>query len=330
MEDKKLPAQKEISKMCTVARTVAMLTVISAHLTIRTSEVVSNLYQTIGSIGVVVFLLISGYYYEKTPLVNMVPKKIKTVVLPWLLLGSLVWVVDSLLNGRSLNVLSWIQWLMGYKTYLYFVVVLLVCFVLFYIRNSVTLWIAVALNVVSIALTACGVPFVKQILDSLHLTNYLNVFNWVGFFALGILAQSLDAEKILAFLKKTRLLALGFSSIATAVIAFTDVEVGYFSALGWLYELLCAWSIFDLCTFDFAYNKVTVSISETSYAIYLIHLMFTGILAKIYGFNAVLSLFANVIVLSFTWGLLILGEVLANKCRLGDVYRLLLGIRRRK
>ena len=63
--------------------------------------------------------------------------------------------------------------------------------------------------------------------------------------------------------------------MATIAITLTGYKVGYFSSLGWAYELISTLSILGLCTFEFSYNKLSVSISEMSYAIYLSHLALT-------------------------------------------------------
>lgn len=319
-------ADQSISRMFTVARVIAILTVISAHITIRTSDLVANFYSAIGSIGVVVFMIASGYYYKHTDFLTLVKKKTISIVIPWIVIGSAVWLVDTLLNGRGFSIQSLFLWLVGYKTYLYYVVVLLICFVLFYVHNKVSLYIAMAINAVSIILTVFGVT--DTFIETLHITNYLNVANWIGFFALGMLLQKMDHAKLYQFIVYTRWLWFAISSIATLIITVTGYKVGYFSPLGWLYELVSALSILGICTYSFTYNKFTVSISEMSYAIYLLHLMFTGVLAKIYGMHVSLSLFANIFVLAVTYFILFLGKVVAEKIKLGKVYALCIGLRR--
>lgn len=320
-----LSADKKISKMFTVARAVAILSVISAHTTIKTSTVVADLYSTIGSIGVVLFFIMAGYYYKKYPLMVLVKKKTVSIVLPWLVIGSVVWAVNSFLNSSSFAVGDLVLWLVGYKTYLYYVTVLLVCFALFYFNNIGTLILAIILNIASLALTVSGV--LDPIIEKLHITNYLNVFNWFGFFAIGCLLKRINAEKLYGFIKKTRLIWILLSVMATITITLTGYKVGYFSPLGWAYELISMLSILGLCTFEFSYNKLSVSISEMSYAIYLSHLMFTGILAKIYGIHIATSLLANVIILVFIWLLLLACKFIAQKIKLGKIYNSIIGLR---
>ena len=81
-----LSFDKKISQMFTIARVFAILTVISAHITIRTSQVIANLYSTIGSIGVILFLITSGYYFKKEAPSVMIKKKMVSIyaMIKWL------------------------------------------------------------------------------------------------------------------------------------------------------------------------------------------------------------------------------------------------------
>lgn len=315
---------QSISRMFTVAKVVALLTVISAHITIRTSDLVADFYSAIGSIGVVLFFIASGYYYKHTDFRTLVKKKTISIIIPWIVLGTAVWLVNSLLNGSGFSFSSLLLWLIGYKTYLYYVVVLLICYLLL-IVNTASLYFAIAINTVSLALTAFGV--MNPLIEALHITNYLNVANWIGFFALGMLFQKADHAKWYYFIVSTRLLWPVISVIATGIITVTGYKIGYFSLFGWVYELVSVLSILGICTYEFAYNKFTVSISNMSYAVYLLHLMFTGVLAKVYGVNTVFSLFANIIVLLFTWLVLLLGKFIAGKIKLKKVYAFCVGLR---
>ncbi len=323
-----IKAEEQISRMCTAARYFAILTVISAHITIRTSEILADLYSVIGSIGVIVFLIISGYYYKKESISVLIRKKMKTIIFPWLLLGSLVYITDSLLTGRGLSIVACIEWVVGYKTYLYFVTILVLCFVLFYYRNLYTMIFAIAINIVSIILTYLGMlnPFFTR----LHMTAYLNVFNWIGFFALGLLLRRVNAEKIMLFIKKVRWLFLVLSVTIVIVVVFFKLKVGYFSAWGWMFELICALGIFSLCSFEWTYNKHIISVSRFSFAIYLSHMLTKIVVAKLYSIHPSITIFANLLVLEFTWFMLWLGELIASKIKLGKLYDVMLGIREKK
>ena len=154
---KSLSADNKINKMFLIARTIAILTFISAHTTIKSSVLIANLYSAIGSIGVVLFFIMSGYYYKKYPLLTLLKKKGLSVILPWVVIGSTVYVVNSILTSNVFAIDDLLLWLVGYKTYLYYVVILLVCFIIFYFHNTATLLIAIILNAISIFLTSLNI-----------------------------------------------------------------------------------------------------------------------------------------------------------------------------
>ncbi len=114
----------------------------------------------------------------------------------------------------------------------------------------------------------------------------------------------------------------------TFLIAKFFAIITVISALGWLYELISAFSIFGLCTFKFLQNKFIIDISESSYAIYLLHMAFVGICAKIYGLHFSVSLVANIIVLLVVFGLILLGKIIAKIIKLENVYNICLGLRK--
>lgn len=320
--------KKRISQMFLIARAFAILTVVSAHITIKTSSMIADFYNAIGSVGVIVFLIISGYYYKSAPLKELIPKKVKGVIIPWIVLGTAVWFVNSLLTNSGYGIFSLLQWLIGYKTYLYYIPVLLLCFVLFYYNNIISLIFALVLNVLSIVLTNMGV--LQPIIQALHITNYLNVFNWIGFFAIGVFLKRISPEVLYCFFKKTNIFFIILSVCATVVLVITGYKVGYFSAMGWLYELVCAIGIFGLCTHEKLYNKLFVDISNASYAIYLLHMMFTGVLAKVYGLHPALLLLSNIIVLGVTYTVLFVGRFVFSKAHLEKVYGIATGVRCRE
>lgn len=320
-----MTAEQQISKMFTAARVFAILSVISAHVTIRNSKIIANLYSAIGSIGVIVFFIAAGFYFKRETFVTFVRKKAKNILLPWIVLGSAVYVVNSVLNRSAIKIGDWGLWLIGYKTYLYFIPVLVICFLLFYFHNYISLGVAIALNALSLLFTSLGE--LEPIIEALHITNYLNVFNWIGFFSFGILLRRIPFEKCFAFFKRTRILALCTSVLCVVLVAFTGYKVGYFSPLGWAFELICAWGIFGLCTYSWTHGRVMKCVAEMSYAIYILHMMFVGGLAKLYALHSGISLFANVIVLTFTYLALAAGRYLAGRFKFETGYNLLLGIR---
>ncbi len=276
--------EKHLSHIFALSRLLAILCVISAHVTIKSPLWVTELYSAIGSVGVVLFFIISGYYYKQYPFGVLCRKKLRNVVL-------------------------------------------LVCFALFHALRSVWfLLLAMVVNAVSLCLTALG--YMQDVISCLHITNYLNVLNWVGFFAAGILLQRVRAEAIYRFIHSTRWLWMAASLGWTVFIVLTPgYSVGYFSTTGWAYELVSSLAILGLCSFRWKHDRLWLSLSAASYPIYLLHMMFTGILAKVYSLCLVTTLFSNVIVLLSVYLCIMGGGYLAKKARCEKLYAACVGMR---
>ena len=125
---------KNCSVMFTVARVFALISIVAAHIgfTEGTSYLLNKSYSVIASIGVIAFLFMSAYYYNPKKsgalLSGVLKKKIITIGIPWLFLGTLTYLYNAILSG-NLNAIEWVKWILGYKTYLYFLTVLFLCFI---------------------------------------------------------------------------------------------------------------------------------------------------------------------------------------------------------
>ena len=225
-----------VSEIVATARIYAILSVVCAHLSYADS-IVGDLFVRIGTIGVVVFLISSGYYFvpaKFNSLFDLIKSKTRSICVPWLALGSLVWVYNILLSPKFRSPVGYLKWIFGNGTYLYYIPVLLVCFLICYKLPRRALFGLVIVNVASVVLTASGV--LTPVIDALHITSYLNFFNWVGFFALGMLIRGIDEAKILSCLKKIRILAIVLfvmALVATIKLCddFIDCRKSYFAFL---------------------------------------------------------------------------------------------------
>ena len=188
---------KNLSAAISVARGLALFSIVSAHIMFLkgTPAVFSNFYANFGTIGVVAYYIISGYLFAPEHyggFFKMLKNKAKAIGLPWVVLGSTVYFYKVYFT-RVYSLKAHVKWLLGKNTYLYFITVLLLCFVIcYFVKNKAALWGFVGLNVLSLELTAFGV--LQPAIAFLRITNNLNLFNWLGFFALGRLARGLNGE----------------------------------------------------------------------------------------------------------------------------------------
>lgn len=112
-------------------------------------------------------------------------KKIKTIVIPWIVYGIITYIVSCICSNSTINALSLLHWIVGNRTWLYFVPVLLLCFVLF--RALDNRWFNI---VVFFLFILSNIICVFDVIENMHwITKYQMLFNWCGFFQLGIFAK---------------------------------------------------------------------------------------------------------------------------------------------
>lgn len=310
-----------------VVKCLAILCVIMAHARGTDYQYISIITERIGALGVVAFLIVAGYYFniEKYGFIPFFQNKIKTILVPWIFTGTLLYAV-----GLKFDFKEWFLWIIGYKTYLYYLSVIMLCFLLAGLFNKKQyLWTFVFLTVISLVLTGFGIiddigtkltgaPFV--------LYNYLNIFNWIGFFSLGILLKS-KMDALLLFAKKNRIfIVLGYLTLLVLSLYLEPNSGGYFSKLAIPLELSGVFCLFSLATVDFFGHLPIDRIAELSFGVYLIHFL-TFPVKRFLMFSPIMDFLNPFIILVLSCGLLLIGLECAKLLRCQKIYCILFGIR---
>lgn len=323
--------EQKISSTVTVARAFALVSIACAHIGFSggASSVLSKIYSVLGSIGVICYLICSAYYYNprKYTFIGLLKNKAITLGLPWIFLGTVGYLYNAILS-KNLSVIGYLKWIIGNGSFLYFLTILILCFLIFYRTNNTILYCAIGVNIVSLILTAAGV--LAPVISALHITNYLNIFNWVGVFALGMLLKQVSAEKLYSVLHKTRIIAPCAFVIAVAVVCIFDIKTGYFSYIGIYFELLGALAILGVSTFGVLENKLIYDISNMSFTIYLIHMMVIGVFDRVYNLHFILQAVATFIVIGICYIILFVGRYLIKLIKLEKYLYPLFGFRNRQ
>lgn len=325
-ESSKIP----INDVLNVVKCLAILSVIMAHARSVDYPFLSTLTERIGALGVVAFLIVAGYYFniEKYGFSNFFKNKIKSIVIPWVFTGTLIYLL-----GFKFNLKEWGLWIIGYKTYLYYLSVIMMCYFLVGVfRKKVYLQIFIILNILSLLLTGFGY------LDSLAskiagapfiLYNYLNVFNWVGFFSLGVLLKS-NIEIVLSFTKANRLfIVFGYILLLILSLYIEPNSGGYFSKFAIPLELVGVLCMFSLATAEVLNFLLVSKIAELSFGVYLIHFL-TFPVKKFLLFSPFMDFVNPFIILALSSSLLLVGLKIAERIQCSKTYRTLLGIRENK
>lgn len=286
--------EKNISRFVWCVKAITITSVIIAHSDFQSVQPdwIVIFFQRIGSIGVPVFFLLSAYYYRPIKYDSLLKfiKSRKTIVFPWMIWAIACYFWSNLRMGKNISIRSCLQFVLGYNSLFYFLSVLILLQLLFYFLNLFNLnlkkivRICIVLSIVSTELAAFGIT--DSIIAKFGLTNYLNIFNWVGFFAIGFYFQTKKDSEIVEYINKYFGCAILIWSILFILSAFIERgKYGYFSILGLFMEitsaiviLRLAWSI---CHYDWL-----IQLGKYSFTIYLIHINIIPIVNKFLGGSA--------------------------------------------
>ena len=318
----------KVSSMLRVSRFFAIISIVSAHITsLSEYKVWSDIYAKIGSTGVICFLFIAGYYYKKYDFAVLVKKKFVSVIIPWLFCGTVAYFFPYIISSRlsEISAVKYFEWLIGYKTYLYYVTVILLCFLIFYSHSKTVIILSLIITPVSVWLTS--VKALEPLTAKLHITEYLNVFNWIGFFGLGMLVREIPSEKFYSFIKKTRLAVIPAWCVIFALSVALNVKFGYFGLKGIAFELISVWFVFCLSSFEVFNIKPVRFISDASYPVYLLHMSVMLLVSRVYDISFPTRCLSNIILVCATAFVLWLGLKISELIHIKKAYTLLTGMR---
>lgn len=165
----------------------AIISVISAHCnsvldsTNRFAGMSLLILQNIGTLGVICFFVISGMLFH-CPGKNVGifwEKKIRNIITPWFISATCVYLYVYL-RKPPIKLKSYLNFVFGNGSYCYYLTVLMLMYALFtffpFMRKNLVLVVCEGITVVS---TVC-------FYDIGGVNPYLNIFNWIGYFGLGV------------------------------------------------------------------------------------------------------------------------------------------------
>ena len=307
------------SKTIYVMKAFALLSVFFAHMPgVGATE---TFRACIGLMGAPTFFILSGFVFsrpkDRRDFVVFWKKKFFSIMLPWFFWGGITFVVSVLIGngGRRLSLISWI---IGVNTWYYWLTILILCYLCFSIRDDTFICVvAIVFNVLSLLLTQNGM--VKL---SLPLTNYLNLFNWAGFFSLGILLKRYQTM----FSKHGVWKATVVWLVVLSLFYFIPIKKDYWSLYAAILEVISAWFIYE--TSFLLYNfKAFQLIGKQSLLIYLIHMQPVGLInSRICFDNVWIDLITPLIAFVLISGLVVVGVKIISKTKVIWLLRLM-GIR---
>jgi fucose 4-O-acetylase-like acetyltransferase len=314
---------KDFSNTVYVFRVFALLSAMSSHVLLFAGDMAKDVWMLFTTFGVPGFFICSGYFFNnRTPFKVMWKRKLKSIIVPWVVVASITYGVSWLMAGRMRY--SYLEWVTGSRSLYFFVPVLLLCFLIFYfLRQNLSLVLIMLLGLASFYLTAAGV---------INLTGFihdgLNVFNWVFFFGLGALLrknrQAVKTENLAYSSYGWILLAL-FVSVAISLVYIRFFDVSYWTYLSVPYELAAVLSFFMLSS-KLKDLHLLANMGNNTYTVYLFHVPLASRINRGIQLPNALYFIKPLLVLIICYALVFAAIFVARKMKIGK-FLWIVGIR---
>lgn len=249
-------------------RGIAIISVAYAHSLSLSIEILQRIGASVGIIGVPLFLVCSGYYFKHEQWNILAKKLAKGIISPWLIWGSLGFFISAFLGAISTDVLSFIAFLSGHGTWLYYIPVYIIVRCVFNWQSSMIFLIgSIGLSIVSNILSFTPPSQLAVIND--FCTPWQNPLNWMGFFALGIIIRKFGLiDKIKSQSQKIFLGTL--SLIALVLLIALPMKINYWNPIGVVLEYLITFTLIGMVSLS--KSKILRVLGWNSLLIYLLHI----------------------------------------------------------
>ena len=283
---------------------------------------------SVSRFGVWIFFALGGYLlaYEQKPLLAVLRKKVQTILIPWLFTGTIVYLY-VFIRRQDLSLLSYVQYLLGYGTYLWYMAVYSALLIVFLLLRKVK-WFSVAAVIVGIVLEC------TRLLYPLAGEDYKFLYflvQWEIPFGIGYIINAFHFQQTLyTFICKFKYICI-FVSLVLVIFDFCWFGVlWYWSTWYMVLALFAAPAVIGVVlVLEKSCGKVMEHIGKASYSIYLLHMPVVGLVSHLCcrfdrGFSVP---FRPFIAIGVTYLALYLLQKLAKRCRCETIFKLLIGLR---
>lgn len=318
----------------------AIFSVVCAHTAVepqngsQVDHVIIYILNSIGTMGVPIFFIISGYLYfgnERT-VKDFWRRKCRTVVIPWFFCESIVWLYVVLRKG-GITFTAWLKYILGINNTTYYLTVLILFYALFWRLKAykAVLIGSIILSGISLLGLGWGNSLAAQ-WNRLTITPYLNIFNWMAYFALGMLLKKKECLEALAVFSK-KILPISVPLLVMDLCAhyYYSFPWTYFSKYAILNITLQVLVVMGICyLLSMKRMKNLAVVGEYSYTIYLLHGLGAGgvvwITARI-GSNILILARPVIVILLVLFGIWIVKKICERLKFVKDVPKVLIGLR---
>lgn len=300
-------------------KALAVFSVICAHVspvneTSGTLNVLAgSLLGYLGTMGVPVFFLLTGYLFEgsrgRYSFIKFWQKKAITIIVPWLVCVTALWLFITVRKG-GWSFKAYLLYLVGYASPIYFLSVTCMLFlILWFVKSDMGLSFIMILWLASFFSTALKADPLNR-LNNLFGTAYLNPFNWIGFAAAGMFINKHGlGEKIVNKIVRFRTLWVLLSVIYFSTLIHWGKEISYFGTYSLPGHVI---NILLLTGLGVSIGKSRISpvleyAGRYSFSIYLLHLFIAGAIVRLgnltdlFVFTLLRPFLAMAVVLGVIW-----------------------------
>lgn len=284
MGKKERMMNQETSKTLYRLKAFALVAIVMAHTyyTEIPNEWAVRYIHRFCTAGVFCFFFLSGFFFHPTKgqAAAFIRKKISSLVCPWFFCSSLYFALLVVTHTMSPNLKHYINFVLGNGSFLYYLTVLCIFYLLFwhFSQNRAVLLLSILLSVFSTVLTG------REVLPGLvdpdkwiftYLNPYLNIFNWIGIFSLGVLFQeNMYMEKTLQTVGKRWWAFTIGAFLSVLVLTPFDNNDGYWSNFSLILEAVIVLGLLGLAC-GMGNKKVSMSletIGRLTLPVYLLHM----------------------------------------------------------
>jgi peptidoglycan/LPS O-acetylase OafA/YrhL len=277
-------------KFIYILKSIAVFSIVCAHcgyVTLSFSKLnlfFSNFLQSIGSIGVGVFFVLSGYllYKNNKKIIVFFRNKVKTILVPWIICGTAVYGYTNIRKG-GLSLRGWLNWIIGNPSYLYYLFVLIILYLVYFYftKSRVFCIVTIIISIISNVITSLEI--FKSI--GISFNPYINPFNWMIFFSVGIFIAQKNALARLSVKAENYLVITGILSIMSILIFSVSGNIlSYWKAYYLIFAFIIIFFVFGLSykiVNNNKNNEIIEFIGKESFSIYLLHMPFAGLIANL-------------------------------------------------
>ena len=333
--------EKRLSEELYILKAVAICSVAMAHSCYTEVQNPIDIYflGQFARFGVFAFFFLSGFFFKHEGFITFAKKTLINFIIPWVFVGTSVYFGSMLINEHKIRFNGFFYYLIGNGSTLYFCTVLLIVRCVFQAITQKTKRLTlicigcIVCTLISLLITAMGVlpqDFNPSLKLYQYINPYLNVFNWIGIFAGGILTRQYSGFDLLASNIRVKTISC-LVSIVIILLGFLDSGSSYWSFLGIYVELSFFVLLFCLVKAFYPVLKMggVLFAGKNTFPLFLMHYPVLALLmhgAQLRS-SFIVAVIRAVMCIAILCGVFHLCLLLAKRMRVTQIFRTLTGIK---